>query len=158
MRATTLTCLILAAGLAGCAGSAVRNPAQTPAGMTWGYYETADEGAKLAYGRPESDVVAIMMTCPVGSGRVSIWISVSQENRRRTVTLVSGKAVSRLRARFDDDQGEGATIEGRTSVHDPVLQSFAATGELIVEAGEDRLAAPAHDPATVRRFLSRCND
>lgn len=124
--------------------------------MGWGYYETPSEGAKLAYGTADTDNVALMMICPLASGRVSVWASVTPPARPGLLVLRSRQAVTRLQARLEPDEGEGADLTGATSSRDPVLQAFAATGELIIEAGAGRFAAPARDPEPVRTFLKRC--
>ena len=51
-------------------GSCMHGQEAMSSGMAWSLHETPEEGAKLAYGAPNSDNVALMLSCQPASGQV----------------------------------------------------------------------------------------
>jgi len=145
--------LLASVALAGCATPASPGMA---ADAGWGFDQTPEEGAKLAYGVSETDNVALMLTCAPRSGRVTITAPIPDRHRGRRIDLASGPRRSRLAATLLPDEGLGPSLEAHTALSDPVLRNFADKGELLVDAGFGRMALPARDKAPVRRFVEAC--
>ena len=113
-------------------------------------------GSRLILGAPETDDVRLMMMCAPRSGAVDMTIS-GRKGDTAIVELHSGKIWNRYRgAGHDDEESGGVDIDiQKMAAADPVLQSFADTGELTLVFGARRAIlpnafAPAHD------FLETC--
>jgi hypothetical protein len=145
--------LIAMSALCACAGPAPRQTVDL-GGMGWTYYETSSEGAKLVFGRPGSDDVPLMMTCPLKTGRVTVWVDSAPDSRARAFDLVSDQATSRVAAEMDSDE---LVLLGRTTVADPALRAFAASGRLTVRTGAERRAFPTAPSEPVRTFMKNCS-
>ncbi len=140
---------LLAAGLAGCAHEQV---AQGP--YRWAYL--ADDGdPRLAYGRPNSDDVVLMLGCQPGQDqvRVSALGLAGQE-----IVLTSGKTESRFPAQaLQDDMSGSRLLEGRGRTTAPALASFRKSGDLtLMNNGRHSLAAASADRGKVRAFFKAC--
>ena len=61
------------------------------------FNENPDEGAKLTFGRPDSDDLKLMLECKPGSGRVEIF-QFSGPERSGPMNLASGARTTRLAA------------------------------------------------------------
>ena len=66
-RHLALPAVLLALGFTGCASQQAAVP-----GYAWAFMNNPNEGPKLAYGRPSSDEVLLMMTCGGASNRVTL--------------------------------------------------------------------------------------
>jgi hypothetical protein len=152
MRRRALLSLIASCALSACAHQTV--PEAMP-GMAWSLNQVEGEGLKLAFGAPNSDNVLLMLQCRPRSGEVVVWLTGADANGRAPVLIRSGPTAARVAAR-QEAQPEGELIEARLAASDPILQSFARTGELAVEANGRRTALPAADPAQSRRFVESC--
>jgi hypothetical protein len=144
-----LAAIVLAAG----ALSACALPVQrTPRAMGWGVSASAEDGAKLVLGNPDTDEMRVTMTCRPLSGRVELTL-LGWRGDPAVVELSSGKVTGRYAgAAVQDDEVEGALdIQLRLPADDPVLSRLADTGELgIVLPTKRRLRLPnafsqAHD-------------
>jgi hypothetical protein len=156
MARRVILALIAAATLAGCA-SPQPAPPREPA-MRWSLNAVEGEGLKLTYGLPNTDDVRAMLTCQPGSNRVRISLSgPDQVIGNPAIVIRSGSATSTIAATQFEDTGLGSRMEGMTTVRDPALLGFAASGRLTLEVPGNSGAAPADDPRLVRRFMKSCS-
>lgn len=149
-RAAPLFALILVTALAGCAHEKVGLD-----GYRWAYLAEAGEGPRLAYGRPNSDDVVLMMGCH--PGRDDIEISAVGASGGEMV-LASGRSESRFSAaRIDDAMSEGL-FQARGSAKAPALEAFRRSGDLaLMNKGERHsLSAGSADKGQVRAFFKAC--
>ena len=147
----------IAAAVAGLAmsGCAIK-PVVAPADFAWSYSTNPGEGAKLAYGRPQSDDVLMMMVCAPGGAEVSL--SASGLNGARMM-LASGQARTSVRGSVSDGfEGEDGLIEASLPARAPALAGFAQSGDLNLTSGGRTisLAAVDADRPAVKRFFAAC--
>jgi hypothetical protein len=142
---------LLAASLAGCAHEKL--------GMTgyrWSYLADGGEAPRLAYGRPNSDDVILMMSCQPGSDLVNVSaVGLSGGE----VVLASGRAESRFAgAKVDDALNDGGVLEARGKTSAPALEGFRKSGDLALLTQGERhsLAAESADRGGVRAFFKVC--
>ena len=152
MRRKALLGLIASCTLAACAH---QTAPQATTGMAWFLDATESEGAKLAFGAPSSDNVLLMMTCKPRSGAVQVSLMGFEGGRAPSLQLASGGAVARLAAQSAPGL-HAPILEATARASDPVLASFARTGQLAVGAGARPTALPAADRAQSRRFVESC--
>ena len=142
---------LLAAGLASCAHEPV-----TDSGYRWAFLSEPSEAPRLAYGRPFSDDVILMLSCAPGAD--SVQISAVGLNDREIVL-----ASKRIESRFPAQKAESALVEtgllearGRMSA--PALAGFQHTGDLTVLTGGQRhnLHAKREDEGQVKAFFRSC--
>jgi len=142
---------LLAAGLAGCAHEKVAQD-----GYGWSYLEPGPDAPRLAYGRPNSDDVVLMIRCSPGQDRVDVSaVGLSGGE----IVLASGRAESRFAAaQVDDAMAEGGFLEARGRASAPALAGFRKSGDLALLARGQRhsLAAGPADRAPVRTFFKAC--
>ena len=139
----------LAAALAGCAH-------EQAADGTYRWAYLADDGdPRLAYGRPNSDDVVLMLNCQPGQDqvRVSALGLAGQE-----IILTSGKTESRFPAQALEDEMSGSRLlEGRGRTTAPALANFRKSGELaVMNNGRHSLAAASADRGKVKAFFKAC--
>lgn len=128
-------------------------------GMAWSLNHAEGEGAKLAYGQPQSDNVLIMMTCQPRSGRIMVSMTAPADAASDAIEIASGGRSSRLLADATPGMGEGAAyVEAHAPITDPALASFAATGDLAVVANGRKAAMPVRrtERAAVNDFFASC--
>lgn len=122
-------------------GAATAAPA-----MVWSVHH---EGAlaKLAYGLPNSDQLALMVTCMPGDRTAAVYGDVQIEGARLNQ---AGYAV--------DPLSGGEAEESRIAVSDPSLAALAREGRMTVsgDAGRFQLTADAQERRVVRDFLAYC--
>ena len=137
-------------------GSCMHGQDSLSQGMAWSLHETAEEGAKLAYGAPNSDNVALMMTCQPASG--DIRVSTSSLRSAPAIVLMSGRTETALPATATPSMGEGHFLEAGAKANDPVLTSFARTGDISLVQGKDRMKLPATggDRPRISKFFATC--
>lgn len=138
-------------------GSCLHNQSMEPQGMAWTSYHTLEEGAKLAYGAPNSDNVVLMLTCAPGSREVRLSTHASGPDK--AIILKSGRADSAIPATaVETGLGHGAFLEARAHPGDPALRAFARTGELaLVEPGRTlKMKASGAEKAQVSAFFQTC--
>ena len=118
----------------------------------------SDGRARLAYGLPDSDAVALILDCLPHSGLVTVTGPLAPGASR--LVLVSGQAVARIaEAAKQVDPEAGVEMVSGADPHDAALAAFARTGRL---ARMDRDSRPTELPASgpertlVRAFLDRC--
>ncbi|KRA71638.1 hypothetical protein ASD89_11775 [Caulobacter sp. Root656] len=126
------------------------------AGYGWNYLNNADEGPKLAYGRPYSDDVVMMFACTPRASAVTLTTTAARDGE---IALVSGRSVTRLRAQTAPSAMSDGLLEARTSVDASALSAFRRTGDLDLLVADDRHsldAAPA-DRRQVKAFFKACS-
>ncbi|MES2721807.1 MAG: hypothetical protein V4656_01515 [Pseudomonadota bacterium] len=128
-------------------------------GMAWSLNHAEGEGAKLAYGQPQSDNVLIMMTCQPRSGRVLVSMTAPMDAPTDAIHLASKRNNSRLAAVATPGMGEGAVyVEANAPVTDRALASFAQTGDLSVVTKGRKAAMPvsSSERVAVNGFFAAC--
>lgn len=142
--------LLAAAAVSACS-------AQSAPGYAWSYQQDEYEGAKLAYGAPNSDDVVLMMSCAAHSGQVRL--SAVTERTHPELALASGRARDRFAGEIVEDELGGLLLEAQAQSNARSLQGFAKTGKLTWKAfGEtvNLAAAPEERPA-VSQFFETCS-
>ncbi|MFT4251939.1 MAG: hypothetical protein QM608_05610 [Caulobacter sp.] len=142
--------LFAAFGLAGCAHERAANSA-----YAWAYLNAPGEGPKLAYGRPSSDEVLLMLACPAPGGPVEVSAGGIEGG---TIALASRDRTSRLVAKPAEEGGAGPYLLARTSPRDPALGNFRRTGDLAILNGDKRhsIAASGDERGRVKAFFEAC--
>ncbi|HYF22125.1 MAG TPA: hypothetical protein VD929_01890 [Caulobacteraceae bacterium] len=161
-----LLILGLSAALSAC--GVLRDVASPPAagapdpqaGRDWIY--AADGGTgRLAFGTPQSDDVALMMSCAQGSGRVTVQANLPQElaGSPPKLTLVSGSTRATFLASAEASQLEAGNVflTAQTRARDPVLVAFRRNGWIGISRGDttDRFA-PQPGTSAVGQFFAYC--
>ena len=149
-RAIPIVALALSASLAGCAHEKV-----AANGYRWTYVADAGEDPRLAYGRPDSDDVVLMMSCRPGAGEIDLSaVGLSGPE----LILASGRGESRfIVAKVDDAMSEGL-METRGDASAPALRNFSRSGDLVLLTQGQRhsLAANSADRGDVQAFFRAC--
>ena len=149
--------LALAATAALCA-CAHETPPAAVAGMGWSLSQTDSEGAKLAYGLPQSDTVLLMLACQPRSGQVQVSLT-APVGSPGALEIASQGRRSRLQGQVSPGMGEGAVyVEAEARVDDAALAGFARSGDLTLTEGGRRAALPARgvEQTAVGRFFAAC--
>lgn len=146
--------LILTLGgltLGACAYDRPREP-----GYAWSYMNDADEGPKLAYGRPSSDDVVMMMACAPRSAAV---ILTATGAAGAEIALASGRTVTRLKAEPASSAMSEDVLQARTSIDASALSAFRRTGDLDLLVADERhsLDAVPADRPQVKAFFKACS-
>lgn len=148
--------LLLVLTLGGLTLGACAYERPSPPGYAWRYMDTGDEGPKLAYGRPDSDEVLMMMACAPASSAVTLTAADLSGDE---IALASDSRVTRLKARLVGSEVVGNVLEARTSVDAAALSAFRRTGDLDLLIADERHsldAAPA-DRHDVKAFFKACS-
>ena len=142
---------LLTAGLAGCAHEKV-----AVNGYRWAYLEAAQEAPRLAYGRPDSDDVVLMISCRPGQDQVDLSaVGLSGGE----IVLASGRSETRFAAaKVDDVMSQGGVLEARGKASAPALAGFSKSGDLALLTKGERhsLSAESADQGHVRAFFKAC--
>lgn len=125
-------------------------------GMAWSLDHVDGEGHKLAFGQPHSDNVMLMMTCQPRSGSVQVSVTAPPGTGADQLRLISSGRSSTLAATKSPSMGDGAILEAAARADDPVLGSFARSGQLAVAVGGRRTPLPQADQAQASRFVEGC--
>ena len=136
--------------MSGCASA----PAVAPGDFAWSYADSPGEGAKLAYGRPQSDEVLVMMTCAPNS---QVMLSAAAMGGSRLI-LISGGAKTTLNGAVADGFDGQGYLEVSTPAKGAALAAFRKSGDLTLNSGGrsvDVKALDADRPA-VSRFFQAC--
>jgi hypothetical protein len=145
-----------ALAVAGVNACSERTSAPVSNAHVWNFFSDGQE-ARLAYGRPNSDEVGLMLTCAPHSGAVTL--SDETEPGRSTLTLVSGRVRSEIPgAATPDPMTGGLLIEAHAPVREPTLQAFAHGERLAVvhERGQVLMPVTRRDRSAVDRFFAAC--
>lgn len=137
--------------LSGCATA----PVSAPQEFAWSYAENPGEGPKLAYGRPFSDQVLLMMTCAPGA---QVQLSAAAVNSARMM-LASGNAKTTLDGVVTEGFDGQGFVEVSTSSRGPALAGFRRSGALTMTSGARtfQMAALDADRPAVKRFFNACD-
>lgn len=142
---------LLTTGLAGCAHEKV-----AVSGYRWAYLEAQQEAPRLAYGRPNSDDVVLMISCRPGQDQVDVSaVGLSGGE----IVLASGRTESRFAAaKVDNAMGDGGLLEARGKASAPALAGFRKSGDLALLTKGERhdLAAGSADQGHVKAFFKAC--
>ncbi len=149
---------VIAAALAGFAlsGCASTKPVEAPSNFAWSYSVNPGEGAKLAFGRPQSDEVVLMMVC--AEPGASVMLSAAGLNTAQLM-LTSGQSSTSVKGEVGEGfAGAGGLVEASLSSRAPALDGFKRSGDLTMTAGGRTidLAASDADRSAVRRFFNQC--
>jgi len=142
---------LMAASLAGCAHDKVAD-----SGYRWAFLSDTGEAPRLAYGRPSSDDVILMLACSPGAD--SVRISAVGLNGREIV-LASDRIESRFTAgKADSALVETGLLEARGRMSAPALAGFQHTGDLTILTNGERhnLHARLEDEGQVKAFFRSC--
>ena len=122
------------------------------------FNENPDEGAKLTFGRPDSDDLKLMLECKPGSGRVEIF-QFSGPERSGPMNLASGARTTRLAARAEPEDGPSDyVIRAAAQTGESALAGFRETGRLSVSGQGYRyeIVAKPGELKAVSQFFGRC--
>lgn len=147
---------VIAATLAGFALSGcATTPVAGPQDFAWSYADNPGEGAKLAYGRPQSDEVLVMMTCAPGA---QVALSAASLGGSR-IMLTSGDAKTSLDGVVADSFDGQGYVEASASSRAPALRGFRQSGALTLTSGARtfQMAALDSDKPAVRKFFNACD-
>lgn len=149
--ATLFALGLLTAGLAGCAHEKIATDS-----YRWAFLADADEAPRLAYGRPASDDVILMLSCSPGADSVRISaVGLSGGE----IVLASDRAESRFPAhRSENGLVENGLLEARGEMSASALAGFQLTGKLaVLTKGErHRLDVTREDRGQVQAFFRTC--
>ncbi len=128
----------------------------SPPGYAWRYMPPNDEGPKLAYGRPDSDEVLMMMAC-ARDGRAGLTLTAADLSGDE-IALASNDTITRLKARVVASEVVGGILETQTSVDAAALSAFRRTGDLDLLIADERhsLDAAPSDRRDVKAFFKAC--
>jgi len=136
--------------LAGCAHEKVATSS-----YRWAYLQDDNEGPRLAYGRPASDDVVLMISCRPGQDQVALS-AVGLPGGE--LVLASGRAESRFAGAQVDDALSQDLLEARGKASAPALDGFRRSGELALLTQGERhsLSAEPADRGHVKAFFKAC--
>lgn len=143
----------IAAGLV--LGGCANTPISAPSDYAWSFSDEPGDGAKLAFGKPQSDEVVLMMVC---GGHQQVDLSAAGLASDR-LTLTSGAASTALRGAVDQGlDGEGGLVETSLPSRDAALRGFQQSGALQLTSGGRVLDLAADDAGrpAVRAFFTAC--
>lgn len=124
---------------------------------------SANEKLSLAYGVEGTDDVSLILRCDPGSGSIELTAVADtrpvlghsrEEVWSRPSALKSGGEVRSYRGSAADSD-YGVLVEWTTGADDPVLASFAKTGDLSID-GKARVAQSTLERTSVARFFAGC--
>ena len=149
-RTLALAALGLAAALAGCA-----HEKQASTGLQWAYVSDDAAEPRLAYGRPNSDDVVMMIRCQPGRDQIDLAIAGLSDAQ---LVLASGRTQSRFDAARVEDPMSGDLLEARGKSSAAALAGFRKSGDLALLANGQRhsLAATVADRDQVKAFFKAC--
>lgn len=140
-----------AASLAVLAGQAMTTAPVLPGQGAAGWH-LLHEGsmAKLAYGLPDSDQVALMLTCSPGDQAAVVYGDAQPQSPALTLASMGPQPI--------DPLTDGEAFEARLPLTDAALTGLARGGRLTVEseAGARQIRASRAERRMVQGFLSYC--
>ncbi|ACL95611.2 hypothetical protein [Caulobacter vibrioides] len=149
-RSLALAALSLATALAGCAHERMAST-----GYQWAYLGNNTAEPRLAYGRPNSDDVVMMIRCQPGRDQIDLAVAGLSEAQ---LVLASGRTQSRFEAVLVDDPMSGSLLEARGKSSAAALEGFRKSGDLKLLSNGQRhsLAATSADREKVAAFFKAC--
>ena len=140
-----------ALSLAALAGQALTTAPALPGEGAPGWH-LLHEGpmAKLAYGLPDSDQVALMLTCSPGDRTAVVYGDAQPRSPARTPAALGPQPI--------DPLSDGEAFETRLPLTDTALTGLARSGRIAVqtEAGDDHIRANRAERRLVQSFLGYC--
>jgi hypothetical protein len=122
------------------------------------YYSEPGPGVRLAYGRADSDDLALMLDCARGSGRVQISEASAATSVAALVLTSAGKHTLAPVRTEPLQSSDDLLATGWASADAPALAAFRATGRIEIVRGRSRYAIQA-TPAQrtgVEKFFVAC--
>jgi hypothetical protein len=153
----TLAIVILAsAGLAACGTGGSKTQLFSQFGL---YFNQDDQSASLAYGKPNSDEVGLMLQCAKGSRQVDIT-DVARSVGAERLVLTSGRQRLDIPVKVSMDESGAPLANTRLPIDAPVLQGFRSSGSMDVRLGSLRYGMSAeHGSASpVAMFFDACEN
>lgn len=150
MRNSTFTVLAVV-GLAAVAAQAMTRDSLPAAAETAGWHMLREGAlAKLAYGLPDSDQLALMLTCAPGDRAALVYGDVQPRSPGLTLVGLGPQPI--------DPLSGGEAYEAQLPLGDAVLTHLARGGRMTVqtEAGDRQLTATRAERRMVEGFLSYC--
>ena len=153
--------LLACAAAVGLAALAACSHEQASLGLNPDYrfgYDDKGETAALAYGRPNSDELALMLECPKGSGKVELSDTVFDQ-KTKAIELVSDGRKTTVPVQAEATEGPADQIlMGHLSSSAPALQALRRSGVLRVANGGKRytITVAPEQRAGVERFFKEC--
>lgn len=148
--------LAIAGLVAGVALGSCMHQEEAVHGFAWSYQENPGEGAKLAYGAPNSDNIVLMMTCEPGAERVNL--SLLGGSPRDGLILVSDGRRETFKGEAVASPTSGHMVEAEAHVGAVPLAGFAETGRLsLIDRGRTaKLDASRSERPGVQKFFETC--
>jgi len=139
--------LLLVLTLGGLTLGACAHDRTSQAGYAWNYMNDEGEGPKLAYGRPDSDDVVMMMACAPRASAVTLTAMGPSAGE---IALASGRSVTRLKADIAPSEMSDGLLQARTTVDASALRAFRRTGDLELRVADDRHTLDVAPPTSGR--------
>ncbi|MEN5169735.1 hypothetical protein ABE444_09235 [Brevundimonas pondensis] len=143
--------VVAALGFAALAGQALTTAPAAPGQGAAGWH-LLHEGAmaKLAYGLPDSDQVALMLTCSPGDRAAVVYGDVQPRSPALTPIAMGPQPI--------DPLSDGEAFEARLPLTDAALTGLARGGRIAVqtEGGDQQIRASRAERRMVQGFLSYC--
>jgi hypothetical protein len=154
LRATAMAAMAASGLLAGCG---VGGPSVGLFPKFGLYFNQDDQTASLAYGRPNSDDVGLMLQCAKGSRMVELTDVASAGPADRLI-LVSGPDRTELPVKVRADETGASLAMVRLPSDAPVLQGFRRSGVVEVRLGGASygLKARPDERSAVANFFTAC--
>jgi hypothetical protein len=142
---------VAALGFIALAGQALTTAPTAPGQGAAGWH-LLHEGpmAKLAYGLPDSDQVALMLTCSPGDQTAVVYGDAQPQSPALTLASMGPQPI--------DPLSDGEAFETRLPLSDAALTGLARGGRIAVqtEAGDQQIRASRAERRMVQGFLSYC--
>lgn len=143
--------VVAALGFAALAGQALTTAPAAPGQGVAGWH-LLHEGsmAKLAYGLPDSDQVALMLTCSPGDRTAVVYGDVQPQSSALVLASMGPQPI--------DPLSDGEAYEARLPLTDAALTGLARGGRIAVqsEVGDQQIRASRAERRMVQGFLSYC--
>lgn len=152
MFRAVIAAAIAAIAVTGC----VTRTVDAPSAYAWSYSANPGEGAKLAFGRPHSDEVVLMMVCDQSQSQLMLSAA---GLRSANLVLASGEARTPISGVVGEGfAGSPGLIEASSSTRAAALSAFRQSGDLEMSSGGRtiRMAASDADRPAVNRFFREC--
>lgn len=122
--------------------------------------DASDQDAYLIFGVPETDDLGISLWCPIGQGKVNIFVPETGEKMEAgkdvTITLKAGDEMSEVKAKTDINAEAGvSSAEGSIAADDPIFNAMTKTDRFRVSVGTEELIFPLFE-ADVAGLLKHC--
>lgn len=122
--------------------------------------DASDQDAFLIFGVPETDDLGISLWCPIGQGKVNVFVPGTGEqieaDKDVTITLRAGDETAEVKAKTDVNAEAGvASAEGNIAADDPIFDAMTKTDRVRVSVGTEELIFPLFE-ADVAGLMQLC--